>query len=327
MDRKLDELLHALMQKMMITVSGEKLARDLNVSHSTLTRWIDKLRHSGIEIHGELFTGYRLVRLPDVLLPQLIRSRLHTHTIGKSLYHFYAVDSTNAFALRLIEHGYKVAEGTVVIAESQTAGKGRLGRSWYSERESGLYLSIILYPKAPPSLAPLLTLATTIAAHNAIERTTRLDVDIKWPNDLLIGGKKVCGILAEMQAEVDRIKMMIIGIGINVNHESFPEEIAGRATSLRLASGRPQSRIEILVDFLEEFEGLYTTFEQKGPRVIIDRWTRLSSFANGRKIEIHDGVRRIAGVTRGLNPLGALRVEQPDGRTEEVYSGHVVGWE
>ena len=327
MDRKLDELLHALMQKMMITVSGEKLARDLNVSHSTLTRWIDKLRHSGIEIHGELFTGYRLVRLPDVLLPQLIRSRLHTHTIGKSLYHFYAVDSTNAFALRLIEHGYKVAEGTVVIAESQTAGKGRLGRSWYSERESGLYLSIILYPKAPPSLAPLLTLATTIAAHNAIERTTRLDVDIKWPNDLLIGGKKVCGILAEMQAEVDRIKMMIIGIGINVNHESFPEEIAGRATSLRLASGRPQSRIEILVDFLEEFEGLYTTFEQKGPRVIIDRWTRLSSFANGRKIEIHDGVRRIAGVTRGLNPLGALRVEQPDGRTEEVYSGDVVGWE
>jgi len=327
MDRKLDELLYALMQKMMITVSGEKLARDLNVSHSTLTRWIDKLRHSGIEIHGELFTGYRLVRLPDVLLPQLIRSRLHTHTIGKSLYHFYAVDSTNAFALRLIEHGYKVAEGTVVIAESQTAGKGRLGRSWYSERESGLYLSIILYPKAPPSLAPLLTLATTIAAHNAIERTTRLDVDIKWPNDLLIGGKKVCGILAEMQAEVDRIKMMIIGIGINVNHESFPEEIAGRATSLRLASGRPQSRIEILVDFLEEFEGLYTTFEQKGPRVIIDRWTRLSSFANGRKIEIHDGVRRIAGVTRGLNPLGALRVEQQDGRTEEVYSGDVVGWE
>src|SRR5438874_13800567 len=135
MDRKLDELLYALMQNMMITVSGEKLARDLNVSHSTLTRWIDKLRQSGIEIHGELFNGYRLVRLPDVLLPQLIRSRLHTNTLGKSLYHFYTVDSTNAFALRLIEHGHKVAEGTVVMSESQTAGKGRLGRTWLYQRE------------------------------------------------------------------------------------------------------------------------------------------------------------------------------------------------
>ncbi len=218
-------------------------------------------------------------------------------------------------------------EGAVVIAESQTAGQGRLGRSWHSERESGLYLSLVLYPKAPPSLAPLLTLATTIAVHNAVERTTQLDVDIKWPNDLLIGGKKVCGILAEMQAEVDRIKTMVIGVGVNVNHESFPDDIADRATSLRMVSGRAQSRIEILVDFLEEFESLYLTFEQKGPRAIIDQWTRLSSFANGRKIEIHDGVRRIAGVTRGLNPLGALRVEQKDGRTEEVYSGDVVSWE
>ena len=282
---------------------------------------------SGIEIHGEVFTGYRLVRLPDVLLPQLIRPRLHTTEIGKTLYHFYSVDSTNAFASRLLEHGRKVPEGAVIIAESQTAGRGRLGRSWHSEREAGIYISVVLYPKAPPSVAPLLTLATTIAAHNAVERATHLDVDIKWPNDLLTGGKKVCGILAEMQAEVDRIKTMIIGVGVNVNHESFPEDIAGRATSLRLASGRIQSRIEILIDFLAEFEGLYMTFERKGPRAIIDQWTRLSSFANGRKIEIHDGVRRIAGITRGLNPLGALRVEQQDGRTEEVYSGDVVNWE
>jgi BirA family transcriptional regulator, biotin operon repressor / biotin---[acetyl-CoA-carboxylase] ligase len=326
MDRKLDALLFALMQNMTITVSGEKLARDLNVSHSTITRWVDKLRHSGIDIHGELFTGYRLVRVPDVLLPQLVRPRLKTSLLAKSLYHFYSVDSTNAFAMRLLEHGYKVPEGAIVIAESQTAGKGRLGRSWHSERESGLYLSIVLYPKAPPSLAPLLTLATTIAAHNAIERATQLDVDIKWPNDLLINGRKVCGILAEMQAEVDRIKLMVIGIGINVNHESFPEDIAGRATSLRLASGRIQSRIEILVDFLEEFERLYTAFERKGPGPIVEDWTKRSSFASGRRIEIHDGVRSITGVTRGLNPLGALRVEQVDGRTEEVYSGEVVSW-
>src|SRR5436190_19693167 len=145
MDRKLDELLYALMQNMMIAVSGEKLARDLGVSHSTLVRWIDKLREAGIEIRGELFTGFRLVRLPDVLLPQLIRPRLRTRIIGLHLYHFYDIDSTNLSASRPIAHGHKVEEGTVIIAESQTAGRGRLGRSWHSEREAGMYFSMVLF--------------------------------------------------------------------------------------------------------------------------------------------------------------------------------------
>src|SRR5436309_1161721 len=327
MDRKLDELLYALMQNMMIVVSGEKLARDLGVSHSTLVRWIDKLRQAGVEIRGQLFTGYRLVRLPDVVLPRLFRSRLRTSMIGKSMYHFYSVDSTNAFAARLFAHGHKVREGALVIAEAQTAGRGRLGRTWHSERESGLYFSMILRPQIPPSLAPLFTLATAVAMHNAIERDTQLDIDIKWPNDLLIGSRKVCGILSEIQAEVDLLKTMIIGVGVNVNHEYFPEDIAERATSLRIASGRIQSRMAILVEFLEEFESLYMGFERKGPRLIIDHWMRLSSFANGRKIEVHDGVRKICGITRGLNPLGALRVEQKDGQIQEIYSGDVVQWE
>src|SRR5438105_10456830 len=326
MDRKLDEVLYALMQNMMIAVSGEKLARDLGVSHSTLVRWIDKLREAGIEIRGELFTGYRLVRLPDVLLPQLIRPRLNTRFIGRSLYHFYDVDSTNLFAARLLAHGHKVPEGTVIVAESQTAGRGRLGRSWHSEREAGIYFSVVLFPKAPPSLAPLFTLAAATAMHNAVERYTGLDIDIKWPNDLLVGGKKFCGILSEIQAEVDLLQNMIIGVGVNANHESLPADISDRATSLRMASGRIQSRIEILLEFFEEFENIYMDFERKGPRGIIDQWTRFSSFANGRQIEIHDGVRKISGVTRGLNPLGALRIEQSAGHVEEVYSGDVVSW-
>src|SRR2546425_1245432 len=327
MDRRLDELLYALMQNMTIAVSGEKLARDLAVSHSTLARWIDKLRDTGIEIRGELFTGYRLVRLPDVLLPQLIRPRLRTTMMGRTLFHFYSVDSTNAFALRLLAHGRKVPEGTVVIAESQTAGRGRLGRRWHSEPEAGLYFSIVLFPKVPPSLAPLFTLGTAVAMHNAAERYTGLDIDIKWPNDLLIGGKKICGILSEIQAEVDLLQNMIIGVGVNVNHEALPPDITDRATSLRIASGRIQSRVEILLEFFEEFENIYMDFERKGPRSIIDQWTRHSSFATGRRIEIHDGVRKIAGVTRGLNPLGALRIEQKGGQLEEVYSGDVVSWE
>jgi len=327
MDRKIDELLFSLMQNMMISVSGEKLARDLGVSLSTLIRWVDKLRESGAEIRGELFTGFRLVRLPDVMLPQLIRPRLRTQTLGRNLYHFYKTDSTNAFASRLLAHGHKVPDGTVIVSESQTAGRGRLGRTWHSESEAGLYFSMILRPRVPPSLAPLFTLATAVAMHDAIERDTRLDVDIKWPNDLLVGGKKVSGILAEIQAEVDMVRTLIIGVGVNVNHQEFPSDIADRASSLRLASGRIQSRIEILCEFLEDFENLYRMFERDGPPAIIERWTRSSSFANGRRIQINDGVRIIGGVTRGLNALGALRIEQRDGKLEEVYSGDVVRWE
>jgi BirA family biotin operon repressor/biotin-[acetyl-CoA-carboxylase] ligase len=329
MDRKLDELLIALMQNMTIAVSGEKLARDLDVSHSTLVRWVEKLRAAGVEIRGELFTGYRLTRLPDVMLPQLIRERLMTHTLGKNLFHFFSVDSTNAFASRLMNHGRKVPDGTVIIAESQTAGKGRRGRSWYSEQEHGLYFSVVLRPRIPPGFAPLFTLGTAVALHNAIETKTGLQVDIKWPNDLLVNGLKVCGILAEMQSEFDRVNSLIIGVGVNVNHTGFPADIAETATSLRIASGRNQSRIELFVEFLEELENLLMRFEKYGPAAaaaIIETWTRNSSFADGRRLQINDGFRVLEGTTRGLNPFGALRLETWDGKIEEVYSGDVVSW-
>jgi BirA family biotin operon repressor/biotin-[acetyl-CoA-carboxylase] ligase len=162
------------------------------------------------------------------------------------MYHFFSVDSTNAFASRLLAHDHrKVAAGTMVLAESQTAGRGRMGRSWYSEPENGLYVSMVLRPQVPTTMAPLFTLGAAVAMHNAVERDTRVDVDIKWPNDLLVGGKKVCGILAEIQAEVDRVNTLVVGLGLNVNHAGLPEDIAERATSLRIASGRLQSRIEI----------------------------------------------------------------------------------
>jgi BirA family biotin operon repressor/biotin-[acetyl-CoA-carboxylase] ligase len=202
-----------------------------------------------------------------------------------------------------------------------------MGRTWHSERESGIYFSMVLLPKAPPTLAPLFTLGTAVAMHHAVERYTGMDIDIKWPNDLLAGRRKFCGILSEIQAEVDRVRTMIIGVGLNANHERLPEDIAERATSLRIASGRIQSRIEILLEFFDEFEKIYMDFERKGPAGIIDQWTHYSSFANGRKIEIHDGVRKVSGITRGLNPLGALRVEQRGGQVEEVYSGDVIAWD
>lgn len=327
MDRKLDALLYALLQNMTITVSGEKLARDLQVSHSTLVRWIEKLRNAGVEIRGELFTGYRLTRIPDVLLPQLVRPRLRTRTLGRNLYHFYSVDSTNAFGIRLLAHGRNVPDGTLILAESQTAGRGRLGRTWHSEPESGLYLSMVLRPAMSPSLAPLFTLGCAVALHQAVERNTRLDVDIKWPNDLLVGGRKVAGILAEIQAEVDRIHYLVMGAGLNVNQTQFPKDIEDRATSLRLASGHAYSRLEILLDFLEQFEALIDRFQTAGPGAIVSEWTRYSSFAAGRHVEVADELRTVEGVTRGLNPFGALRVETAAGNVEELYSGEVRRWD
>jgi BirA family biotin operon repressor/biotin-[acetyl-CoA-carboxylase] ligase len=325
-DRKIDQLLFALMQHMTIAVSGEKLACDLGVSHSALVRWIEKLRQARVEILGELFTGYRLTRVPDVLLPQVLRPRLRTKHFGQNLYHFYSVDSTNAFALRLLGRAQNVPHGSLILAESQTAGRGRMGRSWHSEPTSGLYLSLILKPAIAPALAALLTLGCAVALHNAVERTTRLDVDIKWPNDLLIDGKKVAGILAEIQADLDRVHFLVIGVGLNVNHSQLPSDLTERATSLRLAAGHPQSRQEILLDFLEEFEILVDRFHTEGPGIIVSEWSRHSSFANGRRVEITDGLRTVKGVTRGLNSIGALRVETPDG-FEELYSGEVRSWE
>jgi BirA family biotin operon repressor/biotin-[acetyl-CoA-carboxylase] ligase len=326
MDRKLDALLFALMQNMTIAVSGEKLARDLGVSHSTLVRWVDKLREAGVAIRGELFTGYRLTRLPDILLPQLIRPRLRTRYLGRVIYHFYTVDSTNAFALRLIAHQRKTPHGVVVLAETQTAGRGRMGRIWHSEPENGLYLSAILKLDIPPTVAPLVTLGCAVALRHAIVRVTRTAVDIKWPNDILINNRKVAGILAEIQAEVDRVHTLVVGVGLNVNHESMPGELSTRATSLRMETGRVQSRIEILVEFLEQFEAILDRFQAQGPASLVREWSSHSSFASGRRLKVYDGVRTIEGTTAGLNPLGALRIQTGAGRIEEVYSGDVVEW-
>lgn len=326
MDRKLDDLLYALMQNMTVSVSGEKLARDLGVSHSTLIHRVNKLREHGVEIRGELFTGFRLERLPDVLLPQVIRSRLRTAYLGKTIYHFYEVNSTNVFARRLLDHRNDTPEGTLVLAETQTAGRGRLGRSWFSEPGSGLYFSFVLKPKVSAQYVPLLTLGTAVALHNAVERCTGVDIDIKWPNDLLIGRRKICGILAEMQAEVDSVQTLIMGVGLNVNHQAMPVDLQDRATSLRLATGRRYSRIELLAESLEEMERLLERFQKEGPSAITVPWSRSSSFTEGRSIEVHDGFRSISGVTRGLQASGALRVEQADGSIEEVFSGDLIRW-
>ena len=249
-DRNLDAVLYVLIENMTVPVSGEKLARDLGIFHSRVVRLVDKLRADGVEILGEPFSGFRLTRLPDVLMPELIQERLHTREIGRTLPPPLSDRFDKCLCGRFVGLGPGHVTRTVVVAEKQTAGRGRLGRSWISMSGVGLYLTIVLRPDIPCHLAPLLTLGTALAAHDAIERTSGLEVDIKWPNDLLVGGKKVCGVLSELHAELDRVRSLIIGVGVNINHNEIPEEIREIGTSLRIESGRNHSRIEILVDFL-----------------------------------------------------------------------------
>src|SRR5271155_4790640 len=228
-----------------IVVSGARIAREIGVSRSTVWRWVNRLRELGVRAKGEQHTGYFLEKVPDILTPDMLRQRLKGSLFGKRIHHFFKVDSTNRVALELGHAGEP--EGAVVLAEEQTAGRGRAGHVWHSERASGIYSTLLLRPHLAPVQAPLLTMMAGLSAHAAIQAQTGLNVDLKWPNDLLINGKKVGGILTEMLAEPGQIRFVIVGIGLNVNQEKFPTELSSIATSLRAETDRPQSRLELLV--------------------------------------------------------------------------------
>jgi len=215
-------------------------------------------------------------------------------------------------------------EGVVVLGEEQTAGRGRAGRGWHSERATGIYVTLLLRPKLAPVQAPLLTMMAGLSAHAAIQAQTGLTVDLKWPNDLLIGGKKVGGILTEMHAEPGQVRFVIVGIGLNVNQDKFPAELAARATSLRAASGRPQSRLELLVRLLREFERDYNDFLSEGPAAVIERFAKVSSYAYGKRVRVSNGRENFTGTTAGIGPEGLLLVKRDNGQVMTVIAGDVT---
>ena len=321
-DRHLDKLIHLLVQNATVVVPGPKIAAEIGVSRSTVWDWIEKLRELGVEIRGLPATGYQLARLPDLLVPSLLRPELGECQIGHKIVHYFRIDSTNTVALRIASDG--APHGTIVLAEEQTAGRGRFGRTWYSEQSSGIYVSIILRPALAPSAAPVLTLMAGVAAQAALERATGFKADIRWPNDLLLNGKKLCGILTEMNAEVDRLHAVVIGIGINVNHREIPGELRSIATSLRLEGSKLYSRVQILVTLLREIEHYYQLLLREGNQAIIDRWTVVSSYAQGKRIRVLTGKGEFQAVTAGLEPGGALRVRRGDGREEPLVAGEIV---
>ena len=318
-DRRIDRLLALLADNAMIVISGAKIAREIGVTRFTVWRWIEKLRALGVKVKGHPRSGYQIEKVPDVLAPKLLRKRLHQSPFGKRIYHFFKTDSTNSVAMRLGEQGEP--HGALVIAEEQTAGRGRAGHTWHSEKTNGIYMTVLLRPAISPQQAPLITLVAGLAARDAIEEQTGLVPDLRWPNDLLFGRKKFCGILTEMNAEQDRIHFVAAGIGINVNHERVPEELSGIATSLRIETGRIHSRVEIVARLLRHLDSYYNRFLSEGAEAIVARFSEVSSFARGKRVRVATLTETYTGTTEGLEPGGLLRVRRDDGRTLPVIAG------
>ncbi len=320
-DYKVDRLVHLLVKNATVVVPGPKIASEIGVTRSTVWEWIEKLRALGVAIKGHPRHGYQLEKLPDILAPSLIRSELAHTELGHKIIHYFRTDSTNSVALQLDAHDGP--HGTVVVAEEQTAGRGRLGRSWYSEKSSGIYCSIILRPPLSPAAAPILTLLAGVATHRAIRAVTGLSPDIRWPNDLLVNGKKICGILTEMKAELDRLHMVVLGIGINVNHRAIPQELQEVATSLAIEGGKHYSRLQIVIELLREAERHYHMLLREGNAAIVREWSAESSYAEGKRVRIKANGSEYTGTTAGLNTSGALKILRDDGQPELLVAGEI----
>jgi BirA family biotin operon repressor/biotin-[acetyl-CoA-carboxylase] ligase len=321
-DKRLAALLTLLAENATIVISGARIAREIGVSRSMVWQWVRQLRGLGVRVKGKAGSGYFLEKVPDILTPDMLRQRLKGSLFGKHIHHFFKTDSTNRVALELGHAGEP--EGTVVLAEEQTAGKGRAGRAWQSDRAAGIYVTLLLRPRLAPVQAPLLTMMAGLSARAAIEAQTGLAPDLKWPNDLLLAGKKVGGILTEMHAEPSQVRFVIVGIGLNVNQEKFTGDLGTTATSLRLETGKQVSRLELLVRLLREFENDYNRFVREGSGAVTEKFEAVSSYAKGKRVRVTNGTESFAGTTAGLAPEGLLLVKRDDGQVVTVISGDVA---
>ena len=313
----------------MVVVSGTKLAAELGISRSAVWRFVQQLRRLGVQIAGHPATGYRLEAVPDLLLPEFIAPALRGTIFTGSIHHYFRLGSTNKAAMDAAAAGEP--QGSVFLAEEQTAGRGRSGHDWYSEKSSGIYVSILLRPDVPPSDVLVLSLAAGLAVQNAVEQVTGVCPDLRWPNDLLLGSKKFCGMLTEMTAEPTRVRYVVLGIGLNANQESFPAALTEAATSLRMQTGRDWSRVELTVALLRaldhEFRMLLPqrpgmgTAPAEAAMTIIRRFEERSSYARGKRVHVEEAG-GFDGVTTGLDDRGFLLVKARDG-LRTVLSGGV----
>jgi len=304
-------------------ISGEHLSRELGVSRTAVWKHISTLRNSGYLIEAVPSRGYRLVSSPDVIDPHDVRAQLENGRVGGRLEFLKLTASTNADAFRLAEDG--AVEGTVVLTDSQTGGKGRRGRIWSSPAGVNLYCSVVLRPAIMPHEAPQLTFLSAVAAARAIEQTTQLSPEIKWPNDLLVSGKKVAGLLNEMSAETDGINFVILGIGVNLNMtaDQFPGDLRHPATSLLLESGVRVDRSRFTATILRELDRLYADFLAHGFGPVREEWQRRCN-ASGRQVLVNDsGTECTGGRFIGIDSDGAMLLRSDDDKLHRITCGDV----
>ncbi len=321
-DQRLGRIVRLLSDNATIVVSGTRIAEELGTTRSEVWRAVQQLRDLGVEIVGHPSTGYQLRAISDLLLPESLAPLLTGTIFGQRIHHYFRIGSTNLTALQEAARGEP--EGAVYLAEQQTAGRGRGSNSWESERSLGIYCSVVLRPPLAPGEAVLLSLIAGVAVAEAVENITGLHPDLRWPNDVLIGERKFCGILTEMNSEATRVRHVVIGMGVNVNHESFSGELKPIATSLRMETGWQWSRVQLTAALLKSLHGEYRKLVEGGAAAradILRRFQERSSYVRSRRVHVDDQG-GFEGVTEGLDDRGFLLV-RTDGGLRTVLSGMV----
>lgn len=302
-------------------VSGQELCNRFGVSRTAVWKVINQLKKDGYQIEAVQNKGYHMVSSPDILSKEEVVSRLRTDWLGKKVVYKEVTDSTNADIRRLAEEGAE--NGLVVIANMQEAGKGRRGRNWQSEEGTNLLFSMLLKPDFAPDKASMITLVAAYSVAKVIFEKTGLDAKIKWPNDIVVNRKKVCGILTEMSMERDYIHHIVVGIGINTNEEAFPEEISEIATSLKKESKKVISRAILLSAILEQFEKDYEAFmESEDLQPFVTEYNKML-INKGALVKVLDPKGEFSGIAGGIDEEGKLIVFRENGQIEKVYAGEV----
>jgi BirA family biotin operon repressor/biotin-[acetyl-CoA-carboxylase] ligase len=318
-----DKILMILLQNQDSFISGEEISRELGVSRTAVWKVIGQLRQDDFVIQSKSNKGYRLQKIADRLNATVIRHYLRAQKLGHAMEIHNSIGSTNNRAKELAQEG--AAHGTLVAAEEQQTGRGRLGRDWSSPPGVGLWMSLILRPAFPPWFAPKVTVIAGLAVLRAINSITGLKAAIKWPNDIIINSKKVCGILTEMQADLDMIEYVIAGIGVNVNtsKDSFPEEIRDSATSLYMESGKQVERCRLMAAILDELEELYQEYEKTIDFAGIIQEFKENCITLGRHVRVVSVAGEWEGKAIDLTDDCELVVELADGTRRAVMSGDV----
>jgi BirA family biotin operon repressor/biotin-[acetyl-CoA-carboxylase] ligase len=301
-------------------VSGEAIAGALGISRAAVAKRVGELRKRGFHIAAAPRRGYRLDALPDALSSDVVAARLTTAWLGRAWRHLVRVESTNDEAAAWARAG--APAGAVVVADEQTRGRGRLGRRWHSPPGASLYLSAVLRPPLAPHRVPPLTLAAGVAVAEAL---VQCDVApaLKWPNDVLVDGKKIAGILTEMSSDLDRVHHVVVGIGVNLNVRAFPEELAAIATSVAIVRGTTVARAEFAAALCARLEHWHDRFVADGAAPVVAAWRQHARFF-GKRVQVTAGRDRMEGIAEDLDEDGALRLKLDDGRTLRVVAGELA---